>query len=375
VKLSPHPPSIPFFALSELMALRQAEIQTAISEVLHSGWYILGKAVRQFEAEFAAYCGTEHCIGVGNGLDALVLILKAYIELRVMQPGDEVIVPANTYIASVLAITHAGLTPVLVEPDPATYVIDPEQVAAAVTPRTRAIMCVHLYGQCCDMPAIREIARQHHLKVIEDAAQAHGATCQGRKAGSLGDAAGFSFYPTKNLGAIGDAGAVTTNDADLAACLRALGNYGSHEKYVNLYQGMNSRLDELQAAVLSVKLPYLEQENDQRNRIAIQYLAGIRNSVISLPSIAEQNRHVWHQFVVCVRKREHFREFLGQRGIETAIHYPIPPHQQACYAEYRHLSLPITERIHREVVSLPIGPTLKDSEVQKIILACQDYHE
>jgi len=366
---------IPFQNLGDITALHRRQIGTAITEVVDSGWYIRGNSVARFEREFSRYCGAEYCIGVANGLDALALILNAYVQLGQLNRGDEVLVPANTYIASVLAVTLAGLTPVFVEPDPATYLIDPKLIEKSVRPQTRAIMCVHLYGQCCDMEPIRAIAVRHNLKIIEDAAQAHGATCQEIMTGNLGDAAGFSFYPTKNLGALGDAGAVVTNDSELANCIRALGNYGSHEKYINLYQGCNSRLDEIQAAILSVKLPDLDKANARRNEIAARYLAEIDNHLIRLPYLAKYGTHVWHQFVVRVKHREHFREFLKQRGVETAVHYPIPPHHQACYSEYRNLLLPITEEIHREVVSLPISQSLQDAEVQQIIQVCQHYHE
>lgn len=364
---------IPFYPLKSINERFLPAMEQAMRDVLNSGWYIRGKAVDRFESEFANYCGTNHCIGVANGLDALTLILKAYIELGVMTHGDEVITPANTYIASILAITQAGLTPVLVEPADRQFTIDPDQIESAITPRTQAILCVHLYGQCCDMAPIRRLASQHGLKIIEDSAQSHGATYQEAKSGCLGDASGFSFYPTKNLGALGDAGAVTTNDSDLADCIRSLGNYGSHEKYVNLYQGVNSRLDELQAAILSVKLPHLDSENDRRNEIASRYLSDIRNPAILLPWIAKHNKHVWHQFVVRVPKRDRFQKWLLEHGIETAVHYPTPPHRQACYPRLAHHHFPITEAIHREVVSLPVSPILTNQQVESVIHVINDF--
>lgn len=346
-----------------------------VEEVVQSGWYILSKRVGTFEEEFAQYCGVKHCIGVGNGLDALYLILRAWIELGELKPGDEVIVPANTYIASILAISEAGLSPVLVEPDERTFTIDPRRVSDSLSSRTRAIMAVHLYGQCCDMEPLWEIAKKHGLKIIEDAAQAHGATYRSLKAGNLGDAAGFSFYPTKNLGALGDGGAITTNDDRLAACIRALRNYGSEEKYVHLYKGRNSRLDEIQAAILSIKLKQLDQDNARRREIASRYLSEIRNPGVRLPYVAPYGEHVWHLFVVRVRDRDRFRKFLFDRGIETAVHYPIPPHKQQAYKEWNHLSFPITEAIHREVVSLPLYPGLQDSDVKHIVGAINEYKD
>lgn len=360
----------------DLLSLNQSfalELENQLRCVLQSGWYILGGHLAKFEEEFAAYCGVKNCIGVGNGLDALFLIFRAWLELEELQPGDEVIVAANTYIASILAISEAGLTPVLVEPDERTYTIDPEAARRAVGSRTRAIMAVHLYGQCCNMDPLWEIARERGLKIVEDAAQAHGATYQGRRAGSLGDAAGFSFYPTKNLGALGDGGAVTTNDDRLAECIRALRNYGSHEKYVHIYKGRNSRLDELQAAILTVKLRYLDEDNARRTKIAHLYLNEIKNPLVRLPYVADYGTHVWHLFVVRVPKRDHFRKYLLDHGIETAVHYPIPPHKQQAYKEWNHLSFPITEAIHREVVSLPLYPSLDTVSQKRIVEAINAY--
>tara|TARA_B110000093_G_scaffold182838_1_gene230669 strand:+ start:364 stop:1488 length:1125 start_codon:yes stop_codon:yes gene_type:complete len=365
---------IKFLDLKAVNEQYRPEIRAAIKRVLDSGWYLLGEEGKAFEQEFAEYCGAKHCLGVANGLDALILILMAYRELGLMQEGDEVIVPANTYIASILAISRAGLTPVLVEPDERTYNIDPNLIEAAITERTRAIMAVHLYGQCADMHPICAIANKHGLKVIEDAAQAHGATYRGRKAGSLGDAAGFSFYPGKNLGALGDGGAVTTDDADLAETIRALRNYGSHEKYHNKYKGMNSRLDEIQAAVLRVKLQYLDADTEKRRKVANRYLKELSafhfpNSAFRLPYVADYGSPAWHLFVVRTPKREALADFLAEKGIQTVIHYPIPPHQQEAYPELHHLSFPITEAIHREVLSLPMSPCLNLKSVQSISIA------
>jgi dTDP-4-amino-4,6-dideoxygalactose transaminase len=360
---------IKFLDLKAVNEQYRPEITTAIQRVLDSGWYLLGAEVSSFEEEFAEYCGAKHCLGVANGLDALILILMAYRELGIMQEGDEVIVPANTYIASILAISRAGLKPVLVEPDERTYNIDPTLIEAAITERTKAIMAVHLYGQCADMDPICAIAKKHGLKVVEDAAQAHAATYRGRKTGSLGDAAGFSFYPGKNLGALGDGGAVTTSDDTLAEAIRALRNYGSQEKYHNIYKGMNSRLDEIQAAILRVKLKYLDADTDKRRVVANTYLdqlSAINHPQLILPYVADYGSPAWHLFVVRTSKREQLAAHLGQQGVQTMIHYPIPPHRQEAYAELHHLSLPVTEAIHREVLSLPISPVLEIEDVREI---------
>lgn len=361
---------IKFLDLKKVNDAHGDEISAAIQRVLDSGWYLLGAEGEAFEQEFAGYCGAKHCRGVANGLDALILILMAYRELGVMQQGDEVIVPANTYIASILAISRAGLKPVLVEPDERTYNLDPSLIEAAITEKTKAIMVVHLYGQCADMDPINAIAQKHGLKVIEDAAQAHAATYRGRKAGSLGDAAGFSFYPGKNLGALGDGGAVTTTDDELADAIRALRNYGSHQKYQNKYKGMNSRLDEIQASVLRVKLKYLEEDTEKRRVVANTYLdqlSAINHPQLILPQIAEECTHAWHLFVVRTPLREQLAEHLKQQGIQTMIHYPVPPHQQKAYPELHHLPLPRTEAIHREVLSLPISPVVDSSEALRIV--------
>ncbi|MDG1302243.1 MAG: DegT/DnrJ/EryC1/StrS family aminotransferase [Opitutae bacterium] len=360
---------IKFLDLKKVNDAHGAEISAAIQRVLDSGWYLLGEEVSSFEREFADYCGSQHSIGVANGLDALILILMGYRELGVMAEGDEVIVPANTYIASILAISRAGLKPVLVEPDERTYNIDPNLIEAAITEKTKAIMAVHLYGQCADIDPICAIAKKHGLKVVEDAAQAHAATYRGRKTGSLGDAAGFSFYPGKNLGALGDGGAVTTSDDQLAEVISALRNYGSHEKYHNKYKGMNSRLDEIQAAVLRVKLKYLDEDTEERRKVAEAYLSGLssQSSGLILPYVADYGTPAWHLFVVRTPQRDQLAEHLKQNEIQTVIHYPIPPHHQAAYPEFSGYSLPITEAIHREALSLPISPVQDLIEIKQIV--------
>lgn len=346
---------IPFLDLKGINAQYRAELIEACTKVIDSGWYIQGNEHKEFEKEFAEYCGAKHCIGVANGLDALFLILRAYKELGVMSDCDEVIVPSNTYIASILAISENGLIPVLVEPDIETYLIDPEKIEEKVTSKTKAILPVHLYGQTCDITMINTIAEKYDLKVIEDSAQSHGAYFGDKRSGNLGDASGFSFYPGKNLGALGDGGAVTTNDDNLAATIRALGNYGSHKKYENLYQGVNSRLDEIQAAMLRVKLKYLDEESNKRREIANYYLQNIKNKNITLPTVRADNNHVWHLFVIRTSKRDELQKYLLDNGIQTLIHYPIPPHQQKAYAEWNDSHYPISEQIHSEVLSLPIS--------------------
>lgn len=359
--------SVSFLDLQAINKRHEQEFQQVLQQMLDKGWYILGDNLANFEKEFAAFCGARHCIGVANGLDALILILEAYKELGVMQPGDEVIVPANTYIASVIAISRSGLVPVLVEPQPDTALIDPLAIEQLITPRTRAIMPVHLYGQVCEMNTINDLAKKHSLKVIEDSAQAHGALYQGKRAGSLGDAAGFSFYPGKNLGALGDAGAITTSDDALATTLKALRNYGSHIKYQHLHKGINSRLDEIQAGFLSIKLRLLDADNNRRRNIATQYLQEIRNEKITLPVAIDPLRHVWHCFTVRTQEREAFQQYLAANGIQTVIHYPLPPHQQQAYKEWNERSLPVTEKIHAEILSLPISPVMTDEQVGKVI--------
>jgi dTDP-4-amino-4,6-dideoxygalactose transaminase len=358
---------IPFLDLKAINLAREAELKAAFDRVLHSGWYILGSEVKAFEQEFAAYCGVEHAIGVSNGLDALHLILRAYG----VGPGDEVIVPSNTYIATWLAATYVGATPVPVEPVEGTYNMDPDRIEAAITPRTRAIIPVHLYGQAVEMDAIMDIAARHGLKVIEDGAQAHGALYKGRRVGNLGHAAGFSFYPGKNLGALGDAGAVTTNDRELADKLRVLLNYGSRVKYHNEEVGFNCRLDELQAALLRVKLPHLDSETERRRAIAARYQQGLAGTALVLPETAPGCDHVWHLYVVRTAQRESLQAALSARGISTMIHYPIPPHLQPAYASlgYQRGAFAVAERIHEQVLSLPMGPTMSDDDVDTVIAA------
>lgn len=349
------------------------EYLVAVRRVLESGWYVLGQEVESFEKEYADYCGSAFCVGVANGLDALILILEGYKALGVIKEGDEVIVPANTYIASILAVSRAGLVPVPVEPDAHTFNIDPARVESAITSRTRAILPVHLYGQCADMTPIMGLAAKYGLKVVEDSAQAHGATYRGKRAGALGHASGHSFYPGKNLGAIGDAGAVTTDDADLASVIRAFRNYGSHKKYHNLYKGYNSRLDELQAAILRVKLMYLDGENACRAQVAQRYLAEIHHPDIAVPTVASYGKPCWHVFAVRCRQRDAFQSYLASRGIQTVIHYPIPPHHQPAYAEWECLSFPITEQIHLEILSLPMSPVMSADEIDRVIAEVNRY--
>lgn len=364
---------IPFLDLQSINAQYRADLIEACTRVIDSGWYIGGSELSQFEQEFAAFCGSAHCIGVANGLDALTLTLRAWLELGRLQPGDEIIVPANTYIASILAISANGLTPVLVEPDAASFNLSPAEARAAITAKTRAILPVHLYGQLADMPAIMALAREYGLLVLEDAAQAHGAAIGGKRAGSWGDAAGFSFYPGKNLGALGDAGAITTHDFELAQTLRALRNYGSHEKYKNLFKGVNSRLDEIQAAMLRVKLSKLELETQNRQALAGIYMKNIKHPAVQLPQVANAEQHVWHLFVIRTAHRAKLQQHLASEGIQTLIHYPIPPHQQQAYQEWNARSYPLTERLHQEVLSLPMGPTLTEDEAMQVVAAVNSF--
>jgi len=365
---------IKFLDLQKINLLHQQEIEECLLKVFRSGWYLLGEEVRQFEQNLSAYIGCSHAIGVANGLDALRLILKAYIELGILREGDEVIVPANTYIASILAITDNKLVPVFVEPDIDTYNIDINKIEAALTPKTKAIMIVHLYGRAVFSDELKALAQKHKLKIVEDNAQAIGAEWNGTKTGNLGDAAGFSFYPGKNLGALGDGGAVTTNDDALAKTIRALANYGSEEKYINKYQGLNSRLDEMQAAVLDVKLQYLDEENDKRREVVRYYLENIANPEIILPLPPEnEEEHVWHLFVLRTKQRDRLQQHLKDNGIQTLIHYPIPPYKQEAYPELHHLTFPITEQIHKEVLSLPISPVMEKEELQKVVETLNKY--
>lgn len=359
---------IKFLDLQKINLAHQQEIEEKLLQTFHSGWYLLGNEVKTFEDNLAKYIGSQHAIGVANGLDALRLILRAYIEMGVMQKGDEIIVPANTYIASILAISDNGLVPVLVEPDINTYNIDISKIEEKITSRTKGLMIVHLYGRVVFSENLKALAQQHQLKIMEDNAQAIGAEWKGIKTGNLGDAAGFSFYPGKNLGALGDAGGITTNDDELATTIRALANYGSNQKYVNIYQGLNSRLDEIQAAVLGVKLKYIDTENSRRKEIAKRYIAEIKNPNILLPeNSASEAEHVWHLFVIRSQSREKLQNYLTENGVQTLIHYPIPPHKQEAYKECNNLSFPITEQIHAEVLSLPISPVVSDDEVTEIV--------
>lgn len=369
---------IKFLDIQKINSRYSSEIDEAMQRVAHSGWYLRGTETSLFEKEYSEFIGTKHCIGVGNGLDALWLIYRAYIEMGIMNPGDEVIVPANTYIASILAITENGLKPVLVEPRWDTLQINDELIEHAITPRTRSIMIVHLYGRCAYTEHIGKLCKKHHLKLVEDNAQAHGTKFNGQRSkitGSLGDAAGHSFYPGKNLGALGDAGTVTTNDNELAAIIRSLGNYGSSEKYVFQFKGRNSRIDELQAAMLRVKLRHIEEDNKRRIAIAKRYAEGINNLAISLPSLNFDGTNVFHLFPIFTEHRGKLQEHLRKNDIETLIHYPIPPHKQHCYSEWKELSLPITERIHQQELSLPISPVLTDEEVDKVIDAVNNYRK
>jgi dTDP-4-amino-4,6-dideoxygalactose transaminase len=364
---------IPFLNLKKLNQPFEAAFQEKMKQFLDCGWYILGNEVKQFETYFAAYCGTKHCIGVGNGLDALVLIFKAYIHLGKLHKGDEVIVPANTYIASILAVLQADLIPVLVEPRLETYNINPDEIESRITSKTKAILPVHLYGQLCKMEVINSIAKKHNLLVVEDAAQAHGAEWNGTKAGNFGNAAAFSFYPGKNLGALGDAGAITTNDDVLADILFSMRNYGSKVKYENEIIGINSRLDELQAAFLNIKLNYLDAENESRRTIAKRYLSEIKNDKIILPNWDFSQNHVFHLFVIRTANRLALHKYLKENGVETMIHYPIPPHTQKALSNWNNLSFPISEKIHDEVLSIPLNSGLNDEEILHIITVLNQY--
>lgn len=365
---------IKFLDLQKVNLLHQQEIENRLLKTFRSGWYLLGEEVKKFEKNLSNYIGSKHTIGTANGLDALRLIFRAYVELGIMQAGDEVIVPANTYIASLLAITDNKLVPVLVEPELSTYNIDISRIEEKISVKTKAIMLVHLYGQVIFSATIKAFAEKYSLKIIEDNAQAIGAQWNGTKTGNLGDAAGFSFYPGKNLGALGDAGAVTTNDDTLAKTIRALANYGSEEKYVNKYQGLNSRLDEMQAAVLDEKLKHLDAENEIRMQVAQYYSENIKNPLIILPEMPwDKSNHVWHLYVIRTPERDRLQKYLADNGIQTLIHYPIPPHKQQAYPELNELSLPITEQIHNEVLSLPISPVLTDEEINKVVDTINSY--
>ena len=371
----------PFLDLKSINSQYKHDLLEACDRVIASGWYVLGQEVTAFEKEFASYCGAKHCVGVANGLDALILILRAWKELGKIQEGDEVIVPANTYIASILAITENSLKPILVEPNENNYNLCPKKVREAISSKTRAILAVHLYGQLAPMRELVDIADENGLLLIEDSAQAHGAGVTGKRAGNWGDASGFSFYPGKNLGALGDAGAITTNDDNLAQAIRALGNYGSHIKYENKYRGINSRLDEMQAAFLRVKLKHLDKEIKRRREVAAMYCEGIKNSMISLPmknqmfDIRSWEEHVWHLFVIRTPNREVLQDYLMKMGVQTLIHYPIPPHKQHAFADWNQKSYPITEAMHHQVLSLPISPVMTDEDVHSVIEALNSYNE
>lgn len=360
---------IKFLDLKKINDRFNKDFEAKFKELLASGWYLLGEENKSFEQNFAKYCGVKNCVGVANGLDALRLIIKAFD----FEKDSEIIVPANTYIASILAITDNNCKPVLVEPDINTYNINPKLIEEKITSKTKAIMVVHLYGQAVNMDEIIKIAQKYKLKIIEDCAQAHGAFYKDKRVGSLGDVAGFSFYPGKNLGALGDGGCVTTNDDKFAAKIRALANYGSHKKYENLYKGLNSRLDELQAGILDIKLKYLDEDNEKRKNIAKFYLQEITNKDIILPCYDNENSHVWHLFVIRTQKRDELQSYLSSKEIQTIIHYPIPPHKQACYQELNHLSLPITEQIHKEVLSLPISPVMSMQEADFVVKTLNEF--
>ncbi len=364
---------IKFLELKKITALHGEEIKQAVNDVIESGWYLHSDANSRFESHFAQYIGTRHCIGVGNGLDSLTLILRAYKELGVIAEGDEIIVPANTYIATILAITDNNLKPVLVEPRLDTFQIDDSLIEKAITPRTRAIMIVHLYGRCAYTERIGELCRKYDLKLIEDNAQAHGCTYNGKRTGSLGDAAGHSFYPGKNLGALGDAGGVTTDNDQLADTIRALANYGSRKRYVFDMAGRNSRMDEIQAAVLDVKLKYLDEENSRRRSNALYYIKNISNPYVCVPSESYWRENVFHIFPLMTSQRDRLQSYLKENGVQTDIHYPIPPHLQRAYSQWGRPSLPVTERIHREELSLPVSQVLTEEECKEVTRLINDF--
>lgn len=358
---------IKFLDLGGVTDCHSEEIHEAVRRVVDSGWYLQGNENKIFERNYARYIGSDYCIGVGNGLDALIWIYRAYMELGFMKPGDEVIVPANTYIASILAITENGLKPVLVEPKLETLEIDDERIEAAITERTKSILIVHLYGRCAYTEKIGEICNKYNLKLVEDNAQAHGCKYQGMRTGSLGDASGHSFYPGKNLGALGDAGAVTTNNRRVADCIRALANYGSQKKYVFKYRGKNSRLDEIHAAVLDVKLRYLDEDNAHRQVIANYYYDNIKNPFIKMPIRLNDENNVYHIFPIFSECRDELQQYLTDNGVQTLIHYPIPPHKQECYKEWNAQSYPITEQIHEHELSLPISPVMSLGDAKRVV--------
>lgn len=360
---------IKFLDLKKINNRYREEIDSRIKNILDKGWYLQGEENENFTKNFANFCGTKFALGVANGLDALNLIIKAYG----FGNGDEIIVPANTYIATILAISENGCIPILVEPDIKTYNINPDSIEEKITSKTKAIMVVHLYGQAVQMEKIWKIAKKYNLKIIEDSAQAHGAIYQENRTGNLGDASGFSFYPGKNLGCIGDGGAVTTNDEELFNKIKAIANYGSDRKYHHIYKGVNSRLDEIQAAVLDIKLKHLDSDNNKRREISKYYRENIKNSKIILPETYDEKSHVWHIFAVRTQNRDDFQKYLTEKGIQTIIHYPTPPHKQGAYKEWNNLSFPITEEIHNTILSLPISPVMTDSEIEKVVEVVNEY--
>lgn len=360
---------IKFLDLKKINNRYREEIDSRIKDILDKGWYLQGEENENFTKNFANFCGTKFALGVANGLDALNLIIKAYG----FGNGDEIIVPANTYIATILAISENGCIPILVEPDIKTYNINPDSIEEKITTKTKAIMVVHLYGQAVQMEKIWKIAKKYNLKIIEDSAQAHGAIYQENRTGNIGDASGFSFYPGKNLGCIGDGGAVTTNDEELFNKIKAIANYGSDRKYHHIYKGVNSRLDEIQAAVLDVKLKHLDSDNNKRREISKYYRENIKNSKIILPETYDEKSHVWHIFAVRTHNRDEFQKYLTEKGIQTIIHYPTPPHKQGAYKEWNNLSFPITEEIHNTILSLPISPVMTDSEIEKVVEVVNEY--
>ena len=360
---------IKFLDLKKINNRYREEIASRIKDILDKGWYLQGEENENFTKNFANFCGTKFALGVANGLDALNLIIKAYG----FGNGDEIIVPANTYIATILAISENGCIPILVEPDIKTYNINPDSIEEKITTKTKAIMVVHLYGQAVQMEKIWKIAKKYNLKIIEDSAQAHGAIYQENRTGNLGDASGFSFYPGKNLGCIGDGGAVTTNDEELFNKIKAIANYGSDRKYHHIYKGVNSRLDEIQAAVLDIKLKHLDSDNNKRREISKYYRENIKNSKIILPETYDEKSHVWHIFAVRTQNRDEFQKYLTEKGIQTIIHYPTPPHKQGAYKEWNHLSFPITEEIHNTILSLPISPVMTNSEIEKVVEVVNEY--
>lgn len=364
---------IKFYDLQKITQQHAEEYKAAMERVIDSGWFLQGKETERFEQHYAEYIGTKHCIAVANGLDALTLIIRGYKELGVFADGDEIIVPANTYIATILAITRNNLVPVLVEPTWGDLEIDVDRVEEAITERTRGIMTVHLYGRLAYSERLQEICKRHNLKLMEDCAQSHGCVWKGIKTGALGDAGAHSFYPGKNMGAMGDAGAVTTDDDKLASVIRALGNYGSEKKYVFKYEGMNSRMSEVDAAVLDVKLKYLDEDNRKRQELAAYYYENISNPLIQLPLRTDDSRNVYHQFPVFCEKRDELQQYLAERGIQTLIHYPIPPHKQECYSEWNDRSYPVTERIHAQELSIPMSPVITENERLEIVEALNSF--